>query len=68
MGEHRLGDPAHGEIFARDDRDQHACQGVAPDGLDLFDVTFTKRHVQWWIAPLTADGRTVWVGFARARN
>jgi hypothetical protein len=41
-------------------------QGVAPDGLDLFDVTFTKRHVQWWIAPLTADGRIVWVGFARA--
>jgi Zn-dependent protease with chaperone function len=41
-------------------------QGVAPDGLDLFDVTFTKRHVQWWIAPLTADSRIVWVGFARA--
>jgi beta-lactamase regulating signal transducer with metallopeptidase domain len=40
-------------------------QGVAPDGLDLFDVTFTKGHVQWWIAPLTADGRIVWVGFAR---
>jgi beta-lactamase regulating signal transducer with metallopeptidase domain len=43
-------------------------QGIAPDGLDLFDVTFTKHHVQWWIAPLTADGRIVWVGFARARN
>lgn len=41
-------------------------QGVAPDGLDLFDATFTKGHVQWWIAPLTADGRIVWVGFARA--
>jgi hypothetical protein len=40
-------------------------QGVARDGLDLFDVTFTKGHVQWWIAPLTADGRIVWVGFAR---
>jgi len=40
-------------------------QGVAPDGLDLFDATFTKGHVQWWIAPLTADGRIVWVGFAR---
>ena len=40
-------------------------QGVAPDGLDLFDATFTKGHMQWWIAPLTADGRTVWVGFAR---
>jgi hypothetical protein len=43
-------------------------QGIAPDGLDLFDVTFTEHHVQWWIAPLTADGRIVWVGFARARN
>ena len=43
-------------------------QGVAPDGMDLFDATFTKGHVQWWIAPLTTDGRTVWVGFARARN
>ena len=41
-------------------------QGVAPDGMDLFDATFTKGHVQWWIAPLTADGRIVWVGFARA--
>jgi beta-lactamase regulating signal transducer with metallopeptidase domain len=41
-------------------------QGVAPDGMDLFDVAFTKGHVQWWIAPLTADGRIVWVGFARA--
>jgi hypothetical protein len=41
-------------------------QGVAPDGMDLFDATFTKGHVQWWIAPLTADGRTVWVGFARS--
>jgi len=41
-------------------------QGVAPDGLDLFDATFAKGHVQWWIAPLTADGRIVWVGFARA--
>jgi beta-lactamase regulating signal transducer with metallopeptidase domain len=40
-------------------------QGVAPDGLDLFDATFTKGHVQWWIAPLIADGRIVWVGFAR---
>jgi beta-lactamase regulating signal transducer with metallopeptidase domain len=40
-------------------------QGVAPDGLDLFDTTFTKGHMQWWIAPLTADGRIVWVGFAR---
>jgi beta-lactamase regulating signal transducer with metallopeptidase domain len=40
-------------------------QGVAPDGLDLFDATFTKGHVQCWIAPLTADGRIVWVGFAR---
>jgi beta-lactamase regulating signal transducer with metallopeptidase domain len=40
-------------------------QGVASDGLDLFDATFTKGHVQWWIAPLTADGRIVWVGFAR---
>jgi hypothetical protein len=40
-------------------------QGVAPDGLDLFDATFTKGHVQWWIAPLTADGRIVWVGFRR---
>jgi len=42
-------------------------QGVAPDGLDLFDVTFTKGHVQWWIAPLTADGRIVWVGFDRRK-
>jgi hypothetical protein len=42
-------------------------QGVAPDGLDLFDVTFTKGQVQWWIAPLTADGRIVWVGFERRR-
>jgi beta-lactamase regulating signal transducer with metallopeptidase domain len=40
-------------------------QGVAPDGLDLFDATFTKGHMQWWIAPLAADGRIVWVGFAR---
>jgi len=40
-------------------------QGVAPDGMDLFDATFTKGHVQCWIAPLTADGRIVWVGFAR---
>jgi beta-lactamase regulating signal transducer with metallopeptidase domain len=40
-------------------------QGVAPDGLDLFDATFTKGHMQWWIAPLTPDGRIVWVGFAR---
>jgi hypothetical protein len=32
----------------------------------LFDATFTKGHVLWWIAPLTADGRIVWVGFARA--
>jgi hypothetical protein len=40
-------------------------QGVAPDGLDLFDATFTTGHMQWWIAPLTADGRIVWVGFAR---
>jgi hypothetical protein len=39
-------------------------QGVAPDGMDLFDATFTKGRVQWWIAPLTADGRIVWVGFA----
>jgi beta-lactamase regulating signal transducer with metallopeptidase domain len=39
-------------------------QGVAPDGLDLFDAAFTKGHVQWWIAPLAADGRIVWVGFA----
>jgi len=42
-------------------------QGVAPDGMDLFDATFTKGHVQWWIAPLTADGRIVWVGFERRR-
>ena len=41
-------------------------QGVAPDGMDLFDVTFTERHVQWRIAPLTADGHIVWVGFASA--
>jgi beta-lactamase regulating signal transducer with metallopeptidase domain len=41
-------------------------QSVAPDGMDLFDATFTKGHVQCWIAPLTADGRIVWVGFARA--
>lgn len=41
-------------------------QGVAPDGMDLFDASFTKGHVRWWIAPLTADGRIVWVGFARA--
>lgn len=40
-------------------------KGVAPDGMDLFDATFAKGHVQWWIAPLTADGRIVWVGFAR---
>ena len=40
-------------------------QGVAPDGLDLFDATFAKGHVQWWIAPLAADGRIVWVGYAR---
>ena len=40
-------------------------QGVATDGLDIFDATFTRGHVQWWIAPLTADGRIVWVGFAR---
>jgi beta-lactamase regulating signal transducer with metallopeptidase domain len=40
-------------------------QGVAPDGLDLFEATFPKGHMQWWIAPLTADGRIVWVGFAR---
>ncbi|HEY2010965.1 MAG TPA: M56 family metallopeptidase [Rhizomicrobium sp.] len=40
-------------------------QGVAPDGMDLFDATFTKGHLQWWIAPLTADGRIVWVGFRR---
>ncbi|HZQ41319.1 MAG TPA: M56 family metallopeptidase [Rhizomicrobium sp.] len=40
-------------------------QGVAPDGLDLFDASFTTGHMQWWIAPLTADGRIVWVGFAR---
>jgi beta-lactamase regulating signal transducer with metallopeptidase domain len=40
-------------------------QGVAPDGMDLFDATFTKGHVQCWIAPLTADGRIVWVGFRR---
>jgi hypothetical protein len=43
-------------------------QGVAPDGMDLFDATFTKGHVQCWIAPLTADGRIIWVGFARVRN
>jgi len=42
-------------------------QGVAPDGLELFDATFTKGHVQWWIAPLTADGRIVWVGFAATK-
>ena len=41
-------------------------QGVAPDGMDLFDATFTKGHVQCWIAPLAADGRIVWVGFAKA--
>ncbi len=41
-------------------------QGVAPDGMDLFDASFTKGHVQCWIAPLTADGRIVWVGFASA--
>jgi beta-lactamase regulating signal transducer with metallopeptidase domain len=41
-------------------------QGVAPDGMDLFDATFARGHVQCWIAPLTADGRIVWVGFARA--
>jgi len=40
-------------------------QGVATDGLDIFDATFIKGHVGWWIAPLTADGRIVWVGFAR---
>jgi beta-lactamase regulating signal transducer with metallopeptidase domain len=40
-------------------------QGVAPDGMDLFDAIFTQGHVQSWIAPLTADGRIVWVGFAR---
>jgi beta-lactamase regulating signal transducer with metallopeptidase domain len=40
-------------------------QGVAPDGLDLFDAAFTKGHVQWWISPLTADGRIVWVGYDR---
>ena len=42
-------------------------QGVAPDGLDLFDATFTKGHFQWWIAPLTADGRIVWVGYDRRK-
>lgn len=42
-------------------------QGVAPDGLDLFDATFTTGHMQWWIAPLTADGRIVWVGFERQK-
>jgi beta-lactamase regulating signal transducer with metallopeptidase domain len=41
-------------------------QGVAPDGMDLFDASFAKGHVQWWIAPLTADGRIVWVGFRGA--
>ena len=40
-------------------------RGVAPDGLDLFEAAFTKGRVQWWIAPLTADGRIVWVGFRR---
>jgi len=40
-------------------------QGVSPDGMDLFDASFTAGHVQCWIAPLTADGRIVWVGFAR---
>ncbi len=41
-------------------------QGVATDGMDVFDATFTRGHMQWWIAPLAADGRIVWVGFARA--
>ena len=40
-------------------------QGVAPDGMDLFDAAFTNGHVQAWIAPLTKDGRIVWVGFKR---
>ncbi len=32
-------------------------KNVAPGGADVYDVLFERGHVQWAIAPLTADGK-----------
>jgi len=32
-------------------------KNVAPGGADVYDVVFERGHVQWVIAPLTADGK-----------
>ena len=32
-------------------------KNVAPGGMDVYDVIFERGHVEWRIAPLTADGK-----------
>jgi beta-lactamase regulating signal transducer with metallopeptidase domain len=38
-------------------------KGVAPDGMDIYDAAFANGHTEWWIAPLSREGKVVWVGF-----
>ena len=36
---------------------------VGEDGLDVYDATFEHAHFEWYIAPLSADGKVVGRGF-----
>ena len=36
---------------------------VGSDGMDVYTATFSNADVEWWIAPLTDDGRITWSGF-----
>ena len=38
-------------------------KGVGPDGMDVYLADFENRQVEWWVAPLTADGKITWSGF-----
>ena len=38
-------------------------KGVDGDGMELYDVTFEHGRVEWFIAPLTSDGKVVRRGF-----
>jgi hypothetical protein len=38
-------------------------KGVDGNGMDLYDVTFEHGRIEWFIAPLTSDGKVVRRGF-----
>jgi hypothetical protein len=38
-------------------------KGVDSDGMELYDVAFEHGRVEWFIAPLTSDGKVVRRGF-----